>query len=277
MKEHTDEVLIDLLIKQATYGLTDAEQAKLNRLEEGGHDNSFDLAVSAISLIGERGNEEVPSHLRSNIRASAEQYFDEKEASTAPLPIASAVKAEASRPSFWNWLGWVIAAAACLALVANIYLTRIPQSAEVGKGPTPTPTIGESPTLAQRRQGLIDSTSDITKASWANGNVKEIAYVSGDIVWSDAKQAGYMRLRGLPVNDRAKQQYQLWIFDETQSDKTPIDGGVFDVDENGEMIIPVNAKLKARNPKMFAITIEKSGGVVVSDRKHIAALGKVET
>ena len=116
----------------------------------------------------------------------------------------------------------------------------------------------------------------MTKATWTAGNVPEMTEIGGDVVWSDAKQAGYMRLKGLPANDGTRETYQLWIFDETQDAKTPIDGGVFNVNANGEVIIPITAKLKAKNPKMFAITVEKPGGVVVSDRKKIAALAKVE-
>src|SRR5258708_35468817 len=140
MKEDTEELLIDLLIKQATYGLTDTEQAELEKLEKGRHDNSLDLSVSAISLIDERGDEVMPSYLPANIRASAERYFDEREGTSAPT--VSAVRTETTRPSFLGWLGWAVAAAACLALVANIYFTRIPQGAEVGQGQKPTLTIG---------------------------------------------------------------------------------------------------------------------------------------
>jgi anti-sigma-K factor RskA len=85
-----------------------------------------------------------------------------------------------------------------------------------------------------------------------------------------------MRFRGLPVNDVQKETYQLWIFDKTQDKETPIDGGTFDVSSDGEVIIPINAKLKAQEPAMFAITIEKPGGVVVSKRGKVAALAMVE-
>jgi len=113
-------------------------------------------------------------------------------------------------------------------------------------------------------------------AQWGKGNVKEMEAVSGDVVWSDQKQSGYMRLKGLARNDVSKETYQLWIFDESQDAKTPIDGGTFDVNADGEVIIPIDAKLKARNPSAFAITIEKPGGVVVSDRKRVAALAPVK-
>jgi anti-sigma-K factor RskA len=100
--------------------------------------------------------------------------------------------------------------------------------------------------------------------------------ISGDIVWSDSKQAGYMRFHGLPVNDKSKETYQLWIFDETQDPKTPIDGGTFDVGQNGDIVIPINARLKVKSPQMFAVTIEKPGGVVVSKREKIVVLAKTQ-
>ena len=118
---------------------------------------------------------------------------------------------------------------------------------------------------------------DVKKAILGPGNMKEMASMSGDAVWSDERQEGYLHFKGLPPNDKHTQQYQLWIFDETQSEKTPIDGGVFDVNENGEVVIPIHATLRVKNPKAFAVTIEKPGGVVVSDRSKIAAIGKVET
>jgi anti-sigma-K factor RskA len=106
--------------------------------------------------------------------------------------------------------------------------------------------------------------------------MKEVS-PAGDVVWSDSQKVGYMRFRGLPPNDPNRETYQLWIFDESQDDKTPIDGGVFDVNSDGEVIIPIDAKLSPQNVKMFAVTVEKPGGVVVSKREKIAALAKVET
>ena len=123
----------------------------------------------------------------------------------------------------------------------------------------------------------MESNPDMIKASWSGGNYPGSKEVEGDIVWSDSEQAGYMRFQGLPVNDREAETYQLWIFDESQDEKTPIDGGTFDIDQNGEVVIPVNAKLTARHPKMFAVTMEKPGGVVVSKREKVVAIGKLET
>ena len=84
-----------------------------------------------------------------------------------------------------------------------------------------------------------------------------------------------MRFRGLSVNDPATRQYQLWIFDKNQSDKTPIDGGVFDIRSDGEVIVPIHAKLRVQEVVLFAITIEKPGGVVVSSREQLPLLAAV--
>jgi len=113
MNENTDEVLIDLLIKKATYGLTEAEQVQLDMLENGRHDNSFDLTVSAITLIGQTADEQMPSHLRANVRVAAETYFDERETAENPPTVRTLAGSERTRPTILSWLGWAVAAAAC--------------------------------------------------------------------------------------------------------------------------------------------------------------------
>ena len=93
------------------------------------------------------------------------------------------------------------------------------------------------------------------------------------MVWDPATQTGYMRIAGLPRNDPNVAQYQLWIFDGTRDERYPIDGGVFNIagTRDGE-VVAIHAKLKVAVPLMFAITIERPGGVVVSDRSRLAAL-----
>ena len=84
-----------------------------------------------------------------------------------------------------------------------------------------------------------------------------------------------MRFAGLAKNDQAKSQYQLWIFDANQDARYPIDGGVFDVDtETGDVIVPIQAKIRVMDPTMFAITVEKPGGVVVYDRQQLLLIAK---
>jgi anti-sigma-K factor RskA len=271
MKENMDERLRDLLCDQAAIGLTEDEKRELAELTQGANGGmdaqTLELTAAAIALADTNIDERLPAHLEARILADAEKHF-----ATDDIPAREAQWVESKpRGSFLNWFGWAVAAAACVVLGVNIYLTRTPQYAG-GPPPTPTPTIL---TPAQQREQLL-AAPEVTRADWTKGNMPELASVSGDVVWSDAKQAGYLRLKGLPVNDANKESYQLWIYDETQSEKTPIDGGVFNITADGEVIIPITAKLRARNPKTFAITIEKPGGVVVSKGDKVAALAPVK-
>ena len=47
-----------------------------------------------------------------------------------------------------------------------------------------------------------------------------------------------------------------------------MDGGVFDV-RGDEVVIPIHAAVRVFEPKLFAVTVERPGGVVVSKRERI--------
>ena len=94
-------------------------------------------------------------------------------------------------------------------------------------------------------------------------------------MWNAVEQRGFMRFKGLAKNDKNAFQYQLWIFDKNRDDKYPVDGGVFDVDsETGDVVVPIKATLKVDEPVLFAVTVEKPGGVVVSKRERIVVTAK---
>jgi anti-sigma-K factor RskA len=274
MNENMQEVMLDLLCKKATYGLSEQEEKQLSEFQrsEGTGDlsTSFELAAAAIAMSDLDTSEEMPAHLRSRIIADAERYFDDNATVSTIVPVSPA------RGSIFNWLGWAVAAAACIALALNLYYTRSQTNIAVGPGTTPTPTPEQKLTPSQMRQGLMLSAPDLARASWGPGKMSDIK-PSGDVVWSDAKQEGYLRLSGLPKNDPGKETYQLWIVAENQDPKTPVDGGTFNIDSDGEVIIPINAKVKAMNPQAFAITIEKPGGVPVSKQEKVPAVAKRET
>jgi anti-sigma-K factor RskA len=268
MNENMQEVMLDLLCKKAEYGLSEHEEQQLSVLQSsagtGDLSTSFELATATLAMADLDTSEEMPEHLRSRIVADAEKYF--KANPTVPEPT--------TRGSIFGWLGWAVAAAACVALALNLYLTRPPTNV-VNRPGTPTPTPEQKLTPSQMRQALILSAPDLARATLGAGEINALK-PTGDIVWSDSKQAGYVRLSGLPRNDPSKETYQLWIVAENQDPKTPVDGGTFDISSDGEIIIPIDAKVKVQNPQVFAITIEKPGGVVVSKNKH-AAVGKRET
>jgi hypothetical protein len=284
----TEERTVDLLVQRATVGLDEAEQTLLGQTKDGAgttDDISYDLAAAAIGLIDIDTNESMPEHLFAKVRASADEFFaipDQTAAEGLKIAGSQPDKDDDYQKLFyveprrsWSWLGWAAAAAACIALAINIGLTRMngPETVIV-QTPEPTPV---KLTPEQELAGFMASQKDMTKAAWTVGNMKDAKSISGDVMWSDKEQKGYLRIQGLPVNDRSKETYQLWIFDKTQDPKTPINGGTFDVNSTGETIFAINTKLRAEGARMFAITMEKPGGVVVSKSNKIAALAKVET
>ena len=149
------------------------------------------------------------------------------------------------------------------------WLPRISSDREVTQ-----PVAVQPPSLEEQFERLANLPGVITR-SWTATNDPAAPGVSGDVVWDNQSQTGYMRFRGLPANDPRLHQYQMWIFDATRDEKYPIDGGVFNIGADGEVIVPILAKLQVRDPAMFAVTLEQPGGVVVTDREHILVLAKV--
>ena len=93
---------------------------------------------------------------------------------------------------------------------------------------------------------------------------------TGSVLWSSTLQAGVMVLDGLAPNDPKDIQYQLWIVDKLREGPSPVDGGVFNIDAAGEAVIQIDAKLVVGEPGAFVITVERPGGVVVSDQERVA-------
>lgn len=279
MNVKTKDRLFELLSDQTIFELNEQESAELeqlkNRFTDWREDLSFELTAAAINLSHLDTIEPLPIHLRSQILDGAKQHlnFSENVKAEVSETADNVYQLKPPKRSFWQSLGWAIAAAACIALAVNIWTTRFRSQPEVAQSPvviqTPTPELS----AAQKREQFLASAPDMVQSTWTSAkNEKEIL---GDIVWSNAQQQGYIRLSGLPANNPNTESYQLWIVDETQNQKTPLSGGVFDVSATGEIIIPIDAQLKVKKPKMFAVTKEKSGGVVVSDPSRIVALAKI--
>ena len=270
MNENLRELIDDLLVKKAMYGLSAEEEKQLSDLQRqaGVVDESlsFELAAASVATGSMERTESLPAALRERILADAGTHFVK--------PSRTPVEVTQPRVSIFGWLGWAFAAIALIALGLNIFYTRTPR--EIAGPTTPTPTPEKTVTPADMRNALMASGRQLMQATIGAGTMKDVQPV-GDVVWSDEMQKGYVRVTGLPKNDPQKETYQLWIVAENQNPKTPVDGGTFDVTSEGEVIIPINPKVKALNPQAFAITMEKPGGVPVSEGKKVAALAKRET
>ncbi len=147
-----------------------------------------------------------------------------------------------------------LAAAALLLGLAALWMLR--------------PAPESAPAPAERRAELL-ARADALRIDWSTTADPLAQGVTGDVVWSPGAQAGYMRLVGLAPNDPRRNQYQLWIFDARRPEATPVDGGVFDIGPQGEVLVPIEAKLEVFEPTLFAVTLEPPGGVVVSTRERL--------
>lgn len=275
------ERLLDLLSDQAVYGLSEEQIIELRRLEkefpELRNDDSLELAAAQLALSDLRVDEPMPVALRQRILADADEFFASKEIKEENRKleeITEPVVAPVEKAPFWQWLGWAVAAAACVVLALNLWSTRWQTQPEIVKTPPPTLTPTPEPSLAQQREQFLASTQDIIQTSWSEPDPKKAANISGDIVWSNSKQQGYMRFRGIPVNNPTESTYQLWIVDAERKEKYPVSGGTFDVTESGEVIIPIDPEIRVNKPALFAVTEEQPGGVVVSAQKEFVAVAK---
>ncbi|MEN0109574.1 MAG: anti-sigma factor [Planctomycetota bacterium] len=282
-RERAEELLAD----RALFGLTPAESADLaallpdagGRFETDADALGYELAAAAatVSLVaGDRNAEPVSATLRERLSIEA-AAFDFATAGLrraeggSPRRVAPE-RPHAAAPPAQSWWALPFALAVAASLLAAIW---------VGGPSGPF----ASPSLVVARAGLINNAADVVRIAWAAQEDAALAEEPtrsgespwGDVVWSDSAQAGYLRFRGLRPNDPSVEQYQLWVFDEARNAEHPVDGGVFDISatdlaDDGEAIVSIDAKLPVSRATLFAITVERPGGVVVSDRSRLPLL-----
>lgn len=167
------------------------------------------------------------------------------------------------------WSGW-IAAAAAVAIGAFGWLRP------VGHPATPH----SEPVWTQRERLIQDNDDTVMIAFNKTEDPVSKGLQEGDVVWNQRLQRGFLRFRGLPKNDPAATQYQIWIADKTRPSEYAISGGVFNTEadfirrDTGDIVIPIDAQLIVRDPAAFAVTIENAGGVVVTGHERVIALAK---
>lgn len=239
--------IMELLAQRATEGLNGEQAKRLSSLlaeypvdDTDGFDLAAAAAANAFGLESAKSSDNVPDSLKVKLRDDADNFFGPKQGNVVALRPSSNPRGG------WNW-GWATAAALALALI----MTNLDDRAT-------------APDYETDRQRLIAVADATTVIPWAAPESAEFAGVEGNVAWNDARQEGYMLLTGMPANDPRTSQYQLWLVDPNR-DGSPVDGGVFDIPAGAStVVIPIDAKLAVNNPKVFAITREQPGGVVVS-------------
>jgi hypothetical protein len=271
--------LDELLCDRAVFGLDTDETAELARLlrerdkgDRAAYDPTaydptafdvaaFDMAAAELVLGGVRPSEPVPAALRARVLARAEAL----DFTASRVEVAGRVNGQPA--SMW------------FALAASLLLAAWIGRLSGGELARPEPSVLQSRAELAESEGVVTVAWSATddRAARAPEGADRAQHAWGDVVWSDARQQGYMKFRGLAENDPNVEQYQLWVFDAQRDDRYPVDGGVFNIAyEPGadEAIVPIRTKLPVNKAVMFAVTVEKPGGVVVSDRSRLPLLAK---
>lgn len=260
--EHVHSLLAD----RALQGADAAEEAGLRCLLSHYPElnvESFELTVAALDLaFQEEEPEKLPAHLFNRLQVEAAALAPSprtvQPAVVQPSVVQPAVVQPAPRAtpgvtarvsSAATWVGWLVAAVLLFVVLV----------------PTKPPQLSYNK-LVERGALVVAG----TKGPHGTDQLQ------GEFVWDSNTQQGYMKLSGFEVNDPNVKQYQLWIFDEKGFTKdTPIDGGVFNVTSAKEVLVPIKASLKVGKPALFAITVEKPGGVMVSKRDPLVFIASV--
>ncbi len=246
--------LEELYIAEHLFGLSAEEMDELHELKlklGPGDLASFRELIAKLDRVrSEEDFAKLPEGVRSRVHSQIAGTTGLRGPGKAKLPMAR--------------MAWYATAAcvlvACTALITTAVLRR---GAQVARS------------ASELRKELIAAAPEAIQINWSDGPTP-VPGAKGDVVWSNRDQKGFMRFQDMKANDPAIEQYQLWIFDRNQDEKTPIDGGVFNIGIDGETVVPIRAALTVRQPYLFAVTIEKPGGVVVSDRKRLPLLASVK-
>lgn len=276
-----DDRLLELLADEAVGELSVEDGVELERrlAASPGVDREQLVRIAALlDLSGLPRIEVPPADLRAKLSASAAAWSAQRRSApvggdraigrtvSAPMrgaaaerPVSAYPARSAGRRGWAVWGGWAVAAAVALAWLASI----------VGSVP---------PKIDGVRDGLawLESQPGTISLPWQAGTDRTGGTVQGRVVWNDQAQSGFMVFTGLAANDPRVEQYQLWVFDGARDERFPVHGGVFDVRvEGSEVVVPIDPRLRIEDIKAFVVTVERPGGVWVSDRSRIAALAAV--
>lgn len=255
----------ELLADRATGDLSPSDAAELSELLREHPEIDADayerIAGELAAGLAGLDPDTLPTELADRLVRDGEAFFT-PDGSAGGISGGGPPVGKSARAPWVAWSGWIVAAAASIA-----WFIALENRATVVEPMAP-------PTVAEVRSDLIERAAYVF--DWTATEDPAATGASGDVVWSDAAQAGVMRIAGLEANDPQVTQYQLWVFDEERDERFPVDGGVFDIPAGqGEVLVPVRVAVPVGKATLFAVTVEKPGGVVVSDRERIVLVAQV--
>lgn len=249
--------------------LGDLDSAEMDEWEQLVRDprcqTDFDLELTAAAIEAEFQTDkevELPPGLLAGLEEGKVDFIVPEDDTSGETIV---------NPPFWRKIladketAWAAAAVFLILFIAQ-------KISDQGSPPTPAPEVAEvaEPSPEEARAKLMETAQDLLSSQFKG--IEAYQGMTGDVIWSDELQEGYMKLASLPANDPAINQYQLWIVDPSR-DEEPVDGGVFDVPAGQDSaIIPIRTPLLVSKPQAFLITLEKPGGVVVSQKEVKVAL-----
>jgi len=218
------------------------------------------LSVATGALAGSVPMTEPPPRLRAKILAQV-------------APVQKIVSLPERKSGFALWLPWSLATG--LAMLCVLFFAQDSRLRQ---------TIGEQEKQINNLNSLAASLSAATnhlqqtvlalqetnrlaglKIAMLNSLLADAPKAIAVSLWDNEKQNGVFvaqNLKSLP----ADKDYQLWVLD---NGTTPVDAGVFQVDENGGVRVEFTAKLPVKFAGRFAVTEEVKGGVAAPTIKNM--------
>jgi hypothetical protein len=263
--------------------------------------DSLEAVAATLRVRLADSPESLPERVRVKLAKGADDYFGPRAMSPDGLAAADLDRMSTTAPSWLAYGGWLTAAASLL-LTVTVWFDRPLQAPRIATPAPAAPAIRQAPvssSIAASSPEQVKSVPDtetskpdaeladaateraqfmrahawLLQRSFLPGSDPTGEAVSGDVVWDAKSQTGYMRFHGLRPNNPNIEQYQLWIFDARRDQRFPVDGGVFNVSSaSGDQVVRITARLSVEVPLMFVVTVERRGGVVVSDRSRVAAV-----
>ena len=250
------------------------------------------LSKATGALAGAIPLEEPPPQLRAKILARIGE----------PQKIISLPE---RKRGFISWVPWVFTA--CMAIVALMLFTQASRSLQLLNAQqkqndwiatlaatlqkttndmqqTVTTLRADKNDLQEALAVLQSATNDLQqtvlalqatnrlanlKIAMLNSLLADAPTAVAVTLWDESKQEGVFvvqHLKTLP----ADRDYQLWVL---ENGTTPVDAGVFRVDENGGVRVEFKAKQPIKIAGKFAVTEEARGGAASPTIKNMVLVG----